>query len=238
MQPLFDSNTGPPLLRRRAGRPHPPSALLLARPLWQAHPFDTEEGRAALTSPFAAGAFQSGGQQSSASSSQQPREPPGRARSAGDERRRQRRGAARRPYDSAGEQRSSLQHSSKSSQLSGTSMRSFIAAKCARIETKSLPAPGSGLPPATSADLIEAAEAGRARQHVTAPAAAGGARPEGAEVELQATPQSVSAEEAAEVAEGGDVMGAALQMRRPQPPRRTSSEEVCGCRALPQIRAP
>ena len=88
----------------------------------QAHPFDTEEGRAALTSPFAAGAFQAG--QNSGSCSDDASAPA--AGPAAQERSR------RGPHDSAG-----TTHSS--SAVSGASShRSFLAARCARIETKSI----------------------------------------------------------------------------------------------------
>jgi hypothetical protein len=95
----------------------------------QAHPFDTEEGRAALTSPFAAGAFQNAPPQhsgaaashSDASSSQQAVRQGSRSPA-----------RQRGPHDSVGTQ---------SSSVSAGSYRSYLAAKCARIETRSLPAP-------------------------------------------------------------------------------------------------
>ena len=104
-----------------ARNPPPSIPACLHRPLsLQAHPFDTEEGRAALTSPFAAGAFQAG--QSIGSRSYNA------AAAAGPSQERGRRG----PHDSAGT-------THRSSAASGTSSyRSSLAARCARIETKSI----------------------------------------------------------------------------------------------------
>lgn len=94
----------------------------------QAHPFDTEEGRAALTSPFAVGAFQTLPPQFGAAAghfhapSSQPAVRQG-SRSPSRQ---------RGPRDSVGTQ---------SSSLSAGSYRSYLAAKCTRIETRSLPVP-------------------------------------------------------------------------------------------------
>ena len=113
----------------------PPSLPRLAL---QLHPFDTEEGRAALTSPFAAGAFQTAIDVQDGSSADQQAAAAAVAAAAALGAAASRGSRESRPskyHDSAG--------TASGSSLSGGSHRSWMA-KCARIETKSLP--HSGLP--------------------------------------------------------------------------------------------
>lgn len=198
------------------------------------HPFDTLEGQAALTSPFAAGAFATAGGRSD-SSSGAALGPGGTAGAAGAAGRGRRGSRERGPHDSA-DTRSSR------STLSRSSLQSYMA-KCARIETKSMQPGQLPLPPAASADLAAAVEGAAGSSSVlggssstAGPAGGSGlpplpqsptpgrqpARP--SVVELQPL-GGLTPEEAAALAEGGDVLGAAglLPLRQAG---RISSEEV------------
>lgn len=197
--------------------------LCLRSALLQAHPFDTEAGQAAFTSPFAAGALMAGGRSDAdaVGVAGPAGQGPSPAASAEDPQHRQ---SSRQhgPHDSAGTR-------SNSSTLSRSSVRSYLVAKCARIETKSM----HDLRRAASADLSPAAaggaegglaEAAHPASALTAPAAARVPAGGRGSVEMQAL-HALSPEEAAEVAEGGDVVGGGLLVPLPAA-RRISSEGV------------
>jgi hypothetical protein len=198
-------------LTSAAPPPGLPACLCCSLPL-QAHPFDTEEGRAALTSPFAAGAFQVGQNSGSRSSA-------AAAAAAGPAAAQER--GRRGPHDSAG-----TTHSS--SAVSGTSShRSFLAAHCARIETKSIHL-GQHQGAAAAAEAAGGEPAAAA-------AAAHAPPPEGAlalEMQPMAAPAAAAASPApprlpglsANEAEQRDLVGAMLS--ESQAPRRASDETV------------
>lgn len=213
------------------------------------HPFDTLEGQAALTSPFAAGAFHSAGGRSDSSSCAAAAGPGGAA-------------AGRRGGRDCGPHDSVDTRSSRST-LSRSSLQGYLA-KCARIETKSMQ-PGAlplALPPAGSADLAAAADgaaapssaAGGSASTTSAAAAATGSglppllakSPTPARqlrrsaLELQPR-GGLTAEETAALAEGGDVLGAGALLPLQQGRAGMSSEDVslggssfCRAPLLPQ----
>lgn len=123
--------------------PTSPAPLLCQAP--QAHPFDTVAGQAALTSPFAAGAFQKAVEV----------EEPAAAQVTG------RRGSRERRVDTHDSART---HSS--STLSGrSSLRGCLAERCARIATKSgsLPSGVGALPPPPDEERQASSGAGSGR---------------------------------------------------------------------------
>ncbi|KAL4437441.1 hypothetical protein ABPG75_004580 [Micractinium tetrahymenae] len=190
--------------RAAIGRSSPPEAP---------HPFDTLEGQAALTSPFAASAFHTAGGRSDGSSGTavagaSAAGAPGRSARSRD----------RGPHDSVDTR------SSRSNQ-SGGSLQGYLA-KCARIETKSMQL--GALPPAGSSELTAAVEgvAGSSSAAGGSCSTAGAAGVPGTGSGLPALPSGSSgrrparqsglelqplggltAEEAAVLAEAGDVLG-------------------------------
>ncbi len=212
--------------------PLSPALHSLCPSLLQLHPFDTEEGRAVLTSPFAAGAFQTAIDVPDSSGSEQPTAAAAVAAAAALGAAASRGSRESRPskfHDSAG--------TASGSSYSAASHRSWMA-KCARIETKSLPPgglPESALAPAgvpagaAAAGQVGAEAAGRASLEMQPMQSMVRPSPAGQSSRASGPSASAAAAEAAALsAEEEDVVTAMLagDMGRPFSSEGVSSEGV------------